>query len=181
MGLPEFRVATVDHMRNGVVRVRGKESDSSHIGKLAFQLFFGFGCFASALIFFTSYSEAGFDDLYYLLESAALPLVFFTLMGFIPYFLLAHGLHLIRVVSGHHKLWWDDFTFNGETVKSRRFRFKASDIASVEPGIKKFPDLDSWYYASVVDSDGIEIGRVMVVRSDRKKMVSYLSELFGVS
>ena len=35
--------------------------------------------------------------------------------------------------------------------------------------------------ASVIDSDGIEIGRVMVVRSDRKKMVSYLSELFGVS
>ena len=181
MGLPEFRVATVDHMRNGVVRVRGNESDSSHIGKLAFQLFFGFGCFASAMIFFSSYSESGFDDLYYLLESAAIPLVFFALMGFIPYFLLTHGIHLIRVVSGHHKLWWDDFTFNGETVKSGRFRFKASDIASVEPGIKKFPDLDSWYYASVVDSGGIEIGRVMVVRSDRKKMVSYLSELFGVS
>ena len=47
--------------------------------------------------------------------------------------------------------------------------------------VKKIPDLDSWYYASVVDSGGIEIGRVMVVRSDRKKMVSYLSELFGVS
>ena len=84
MGLPEFRVATVDHMRNGVVRVRGKESDSSHIGKLAFQLFFGFGCFASALIFFTSYSETGFDALYYLLESAALPLAFFTIVGLIP-------------------------------------------------------------------------------------------------
>lgn len=181
MSLPEFRVAKVDHMQNGVLRIRGKELDSSHAGKMAFQLFFGFGCFASAFSFFTSYSESGFDDLYYLLQSAALPLVFFTLMGFIPYFLLTHGIHLIRVVSGHHKLWWDDFTFDGETVKSRRFRFKASDIASVEPGIKKFPDLDSWYYASVVDSDGIEIGRVMVVRSDRKKMVSYLSELFGVS
>ena len=181
MGLPEFRVATVDHMRNGVVRVRGNESDSSHIGKLAFQLFFGFGCFASALIFFTSYSETGFDDLYYPLESAALPLAFFTVMGLIPYLLLTYGLHLMRVVSGHHKLWWDDFTFDGEIVKSGRFRFKVSDISSVGSGVKKFPDLDSWYYASVIDSDGIEIGRVMVVRSDRKKMVSYLSELFGVS
>ena len=66
-------------------------------------------------------------------------------------------------------------------MKSGRFRFKASDISSVGSGVKKFPDLDSWYYASVIDSDGIEIGRVMVVRSDRKKMVSYLSELFGVS
>ena len=84
----------------------------------------------------------------------------------------------MRVVSGHHKLWWDDFTFDGETVKSRRFRFKASEISSVEPGIKKFPDLDSWYYASVVDSDGIEIGRVMVVRSDASQWSAYLSELF---
>jgi len=181
MSLPEFRVAKVGHMQNGVLRIRGKEPESGQAGKMAFQLFFGFGCFASALLFFSSYSESGFDDLYYLLEFAALPLAFFTLMGFVPYFLLTHGIHMIRVVSGHHKLWWDDFTFDGETVKSRRFRFKAGDIASVEPGIKKFPDLDSWYYASVVDSGGIEIGRVMVVRSDRKKMVSYLSELFGVS
>ena len=51
MGLPEFRVATVDHMRNGVVRVRGIEPDSSQAGKLAFQLFFGFGCFASCLLY----------------------------------------------------------------------------------------------------------------------------------
>ena len=181
MGLPEFRVATVDHMRNGVVRVRGKEPDSIQIGKLAFQLFFGFGCFASALFFFSSYSESGFDDSYYLLQSAALPLAFFTVVGLIPYLLLTYGLHLMRVVSGHHKLWWDDFTFDGEIVKSGRFRFKVSDISSVGSGVKKFPDLDSWYYASVIDSDGIEIGRVMVVRSDRKKMVSYLSELFGVS
>ena len=181
MGLPEFRVATVDHMRNGAVRVRGKEPDSSQAGKLVFQLFFGFGCFASAIIFFSSYSESGFDDSYYLLESAAFPLAFFTVVGLIPYLLLTYGLHLMRVVSGHHKLWWDDFTFDGGTVKSRRFRFKSSEISSVEPGVKKFPDLDSWYYASVVDSGGIEIGRVMVVRSDRKKMVSYLSELFGVS
>jgi len=181
MSLPEFRVAKVGHMQNGVLRIRGKEPESGQAGKMVLQLFFGFGCFACVLLFFSSYSESGFDDLYYLLESMALTLVFFTLMGFIPYFLLTHGIHLIRVVSGHHKLWWDDFTFDGEIVESRRFRFKASDIASVESGIKKFPDLDSWYYASVVDSGGIEIGRVMVVRSDRKKMVSYLSELFGVS
>ena len=181
MSLPEFRVAKVGHMQNGVLRIRGKEPESGQAGKMAFQLFFGFGCFASALSFFTSYSEAGFDDSYYLLQSAALPLAFFTVVGLIPYLLLTYGLHLMRVVSGHHKLWWDDFTFDGEIVKSGRFRFKVSDISSVGSGVKKFPDLDSWYYASVIDSDGIEIGRVMVVRSDRKKMVSYLSELFGVS
>ena len=66
MSLPEFSVAKVDHMQNGVVRIRGKELDSSQAGKMAFQLFFGFGCFVSGLFFFSSYSESGINDLYYL-------------------------------------------------------------------------------------------------------------------
>ena len=79
MGLPEFSAATVEEMESGVVRIRGKGLELNKTANLTFLIFFGFGCFASAMIFFASYSEAGFDDLGYLFGSAAFPLVFFTL------------------------------------------------------------------------------------------------------
>ena len=178
MGLPEFSAATVEEMESGVVRIRGKGLELNKTANLTFLIFFGFGCFASAMIFFGSYSEAGFDDLGYLFGSAAFALVFFTLMGLIPYFLLTYGMRLLRVATGYHKLWWDDFTFDGKDVKSGRFKFNVGDISFVESGIQKFTESDPWHYASIMSSNGVEIGRVMVVYRDKKKMVNYLSDLF---
>ena len=176
MGLPEFSAATVEEMESGVVRIRGKGLELNKIANLTFLIFFGFGCFASAMIFFVGYSEVGVGT--ELFESAALPLVFFTLMGLIPYFLLTYGMRLLRVATGYHKLWWDDFTFDGKDVKSGRFKFNVGDISFVESGIQKFTDSDPWHYASIMSSNGVEIGRVMVVYRDKKKMVNYLSDLF---
>jgi len=181
MNPPTFHSAIVEDMHNGVVRIRGKEKTDIQIaGKLTFKLFFGFGCIATVIITVLNYSQFS-NELSSLLETAALILIFFTIMGLIPYLLLTYGLNILRVVGGHHKLWWDDFTFDGERVKSRKYKFKASDIAFVESRTQKFPENDSWHYASIMKSNGVEIGRVMVAYRDKKKMVKYLSDLFKTS
>jgi len=119
------------------------------------------------------------NNLFYLLETAAFPIIGFTIIGSIFYITVSYGLHIIRVIFGYQKLWWDDFTFDGENIKSSRFKFKASEIAMIKSETKKFPDSDSWHYASIINSKGDEIGRVMVAYRDKKKMVKYLSDLFG--
>ena len=88
-------------------------------------------------------------------------------------------IRLVRSVTGYHKLWWDNFTFDGKSVKSGRFKINVGDISFVESGVQKFTDDEPWHYASVMSSNGVEIGRVMVVYRDKKKMVKYLSDLFG--
>ena len=176
---PAFSAAIVEEIESGVVRIRGKAQELSKIANLVFLLFFGFGCFVSLLFLFQTYSEVGFDDLGYQLPHVGLPLIFFGLMGFIPFLLLNYGIRLVRVATGHHKLWWDNFTFDGTNVKSGRFRINVGDISFVESGIHKFTDDEPWHYASVMSSDRVEIGRVMVVYRDKKKMVKYLSDLFG--
>ncbi len=178
MAAPTFSSATVEVLPNGV-RIRGKALEASKIGKSAFLLFFGFGCVVSLLIFLLQIQAEGYAPLKFQLEQSLFIMLFFTLMGAIPYLLLTHGLHILRVATGYHKLWWDDFTYDGLYVKSRRYKFKSSEIKYVEPGIRKFPDNDSWHYASVMNHSGVEIGRVMVTYHDKRKMVKYLSDLFG--
>ena len=182
MSPPTFHAAIVENMHNGIVRIRGKEKTDIEIaGKLTFKLFFGFGCIATVIISVLNYSQLDSNELSFILQEAAFILIFFTIMGLIPYLLLTYGVNILRVVSGHHKLWWDDFTFDGESVKSRMYKFKASDIAFVESRTQKFPENDSWHYASIMKSNGVEIGRVMVAYRDKKKMVKYLSDLFETS
>ena len=69
----------------------------------------------------------------------------------------------------------------GKVVKSGRFKFNVGDISFVESGIQKFTESDPGHYASIMSSNGVEIGRGMGVYRDKKKMVKYLSDLFGVS
>ena len=108
-------------------------------------------------------------------------LVFFLAFALFSRLFVSGLIRLMRSVTGHHRLWWDDFTYDGRTVKSRKYKIDGFDISYVESGIQKFTDSDSWHYASIMNSKGVEIGRVMVVMKDKKKMVRYLSELFGVS
>ena len=169
MNPPEFDSATVEEMPNGVIRVRG---NAQSFNELLYVLM-GFAAFIS--IFFAILQPGSVINLF---GSAAFALVFFTLIGLIPYFLLTYGIRLLRVVTGYHKLWWDDFTFDGKDVKSGRFKINVGDISFVESGIQKFTDSDPWHYASIMSSNGVEIGRVMVVYRDKKKMVNYLSDLF---
>ena len=180
-----FAEATVEEMHNGVIRVRGNGGfdggELSKIGKFIFKLSFGFGCFFGVFISIMTYNDLDSDEnnLFYLLETAAFTIIGFTIIGSIFYITVSYGFHIIRVIFGYQKLWWDDFTFDGENIKSSRFKFKASEIAMIKSETKKFPDSDSWHYASIINSKGDEIGRVMVAYRDKKKMVKYLSDLFG--
>ena len=187
MAAQSFSDATVEEMHNGVIRVRGNggfdNAELSKIGILMFKVSLVFGCFFGVFISIMTYNDLDSDenDLFYLLETAAFPIMGFTIIGSIFYIILTYGLHIVWVILGHHKFWWDDFTFDGENIKSSRFKFKASEIALIRSETKKFPDSDSWHYVSIINSNGDEIGRVMVAYRDKKKMVKYLSDLFGTS
>ncbi len=181
MNSPSFSAATVEEMHNGIVRIRGNGLVVSKIGKTTFLIFSVFGCVAALFVFFMNLQMEGVTGLKFAFAELAFIFLFFNLFGLFCYFLLTYGVYLLRVVTGYHKLWWDDFTYDGVTVKSMRYKFDSSNISFVESGIQKFPENDSWHYASIMNSSGIEIGRVMVVYRDKKKMVKYLSDLFGVS
>ena len=181
MSSPAFQVATIEETNDRGVRVRGNAGNLDWLGKKIQFIFIGFGFFASIFILVIEITSEGINGLGYAIETTALILLFFILGAFfVRYIFFGGTIYLFRLVFRHHKLWWDDFTFDGKTVKSRKYKFDVSEISQVKKSMKKFDEVDNWYYASIINTSGTEIGRVMVVRNDHAKMVNYLSKLFGI-
>lgn len=172
MTLPEFDSATVEVKPNGVIRVRGNAQSFN-------ELFYGLiGAAAIASISVGILSEGSMISKIGLGIGA---LAFFLAFALFSRLFVSGLIRLMRSGTGYHRLWWDDFTYDGRTVKSKIYKIDGFDISYVESGIQKFTDSDSWHYVSIMKSNGVEIGRVMVVMKDKKKMARYLSGLFGVS
>ena len=170
MSPPEFDSATVEEMPNGVIRVRG---NAQSFNELLYVLM-GFAAFLS--IFFAILQPGSVITR---IGAGIGVLAFFLAFALFSRYFLSGLIRLVRSVTGYHKLWWDNFTFDGKNVKSGRFKINVGDISFVESGVQKFTDDEPRHYASVMSSNGVEIGRVMVVYRDKKKMVKYLSDLFG--
>ncbi len=181
MNLPEFHLAKVKEMHNGVVRVKG---NANSINLLRMEggfagVFLGGSCVFLGLFFFVmTYRENG------LYESAKLGLgVFLFFLAFILFVsgLLAGFITLLRLLGNYYQKYWDDFTFDGVNVKSRRFQIDASEITFVRPRVGKSGD-DIEFSASVRSGSkgGRELGRIVVDGFDIANMVDYLSSLFGV-
>jgi len=181
MNLPEFRLAKVKEMHNGVVRVKGNANSINLLrmeGGLA-GVFLGGSCVFLGLFFFVmTYRENG------LYESARVGLGVF--LFFLAFILLLTGLvyvliSTLRQLGNYYQKYWDDFTFDGVTVKSRRFQIDASEITFVRPRVGKSGD-GIEFSASVRSGPkgGRELGRIVVDGFDIANMVDYLSSLFGV-
>lgn len=183
MSPPEFRLAKVKEMHNGVVRVKG---NANSINLLRMEgglvgVFLGGFCVLAGI--FTFFSVLNNDDSG-LFESARVGLGVF--LFFLAFILLLTGLvsGLIstpRLLGNYYQKYWDDFSFDGVTVKSRRFKIDASEITFVRPRVGKSGD-DIEFSASVRSGPkgGRELGRIVVDGFDIANMVDYLSSLFGV-
>ena len=183
MNIPEFRLAKIKEMHNGVVRVKGNANSVNLLrmeGGFAGVVLVGFcvigGMFCTA--WEMTYGENG------LFESAMLGLgVFLFFLAFILFVsgLLAGFITLLRLLGNYYQKYWDDFTFDGVTVKSRRFQIDASEITFVRPRVGKSGD-DVEFSASVRGGPkgGRELGRIVVDSFDIANMVEYLSSLFDV-
>ena len=181
MSPPEFRLAKVKEMHNGVVRVRGNANSVNLLrmeGGLVGVFLGGFCVILSVFFSVMEYRENG------LLESAMVGLVVF--LFFLAFILLLTGLvsgliSSLRLLGNYYQKYWDDFTFDGVTVKSRRFQIDASEITFVRPRVGKSGD-EIEFSASVRSGPkgGRELGRIVVDGFDIANMVDYLSSLFGV-
>ena len=182
MGPPEFHLAKVKQMYNGVVRVRGNANSVNLFrmeGGFGGEVLVGICVIGGIFSFVMTYGE------YDLFESAKVGLGVFLL--FLAFCLFVSGLFagfitLLRLPGNYYQKWWDDFTFDGVTVKSRRFQIDASEITFVRPGVEKIGD-DIKFYASVRGGPkgGKELGRVVVDGFDVANMVEYLSGQFDVT
>ena len=181
MSPPEFHLAKVKEMHNGVVRVKGNANSINLFrmdGGLA-GVFLGGSCVFLGLFFFVmTYREAG------LFESAKVGLGVF--LFFLAFLVLVSGLFsgfmtLLRRLTNYHQKYWDDFTFDGVTVKSRKFQIDASEITFVRPRVDKSGD-EVEFSASVRSGPkgGRELGKIVVDGFDVANMVEYLSSLFDV-
>ena len=181
MSPPEFRLAKVKEMHNGVVRVRGNANSVNLLrmeGGLVGVFLGGFCVILSVFFSVMEYRENG------LLESAMVGLGVF--LFFLAFILILTGLvsgliSSLRLLGNYYQKYWDDFTFDGVTVKSRRFQIDASEITFVRPRVGKSGD-DIEFSASVRSGPkgGRELGRVVVDGYDIANMVEYLSSQFGV-
>jgi len=183
MSSPEFHLAKVKEMHNGVVRVKGNANSINLFrmeGGFGGEVAVGFcvigGIFATAWMM-----QDGENGLF---ESAKFGLGFFLV--FLSLFLFVSGLlaafmTLLRSLGNYYQKYWDDFTFDGVTVKSRKFQIDASEITFVRPRVDKSGD-DVEFSASVRSGPkgGRELGRVVVDGYDIANMVEYLSSQFGV-
>jgi len=181
MTLPEFHLAKVKEMHNGVVRVKGNANSINLFrmeGGFGGVVLVGFCVILGVFFSVMEYRENG------LFESAKIGLGVF--LFFLAFCLFVSGLFagfitLLRIPGNYYQKYWDDFTFDGVTVKSRRFQIDASEITFVRPRVDKSGD-DIEFSASVRGGPkgGRELGRVVVVYIDIANMVEYLSSLFGV-
>ena len=183
MSPPEFRLAKVKEMHNGVVRVKGNANsinllrmDGGLVG-----VFLGGFCVLAGI--FTFFSELNNDDSG-LSESAMVGLGVF--LFFLAFILILTGLvsgliSSLRLLGNYYQKYWDDFTFDGVTVVSRKFQIDASEITFVRPRVGQSGD-DVEFSASVRSGPkgGRELGRIVVDGFDVANMVEYLSSLFGV-
>ena len=183
MSPPEFRLAKVKEMHNGVVRVKGNANsinllrmDGGLVG-----VFLGGFCVLAGI--FTFFSELNNDDSG-LFESARVGLGVF--LFFLAFILILTGLvsgliSSLRLLGNYYQKYWDDFTFDGVTVVSRKFQIDASEITFVRPRVGQSGD-DVEFSASVRSGPkgGRELGRIVVDGFDVANMVEYLSSLFGV-
>ena len=108
------------------------------------------------------------------------------MLFFLAFILLLTGLvsgliSTLRLLGNYYQKYWDDFSFDGVTVKSRRFQIDASEITFVRPRVGQSGD-DVEFSASVRGGPkgGRELGRIVVDGFDIANMVEYLSSLFGV-
>ena len=183
MNLPKFHLAKVKEMHNGVVRVKGNANSVNLFrmeGGFVGEVLVGFCVIGgmSATAWMMTYGENG------LFESAKLGLgVFLFFLAFILFVsgLLAGFISLLRLLGNYYQKYWDDFTFDGMNVKSRRFQIDASEITFVRPRVGKSGD-GIEFSASVRSGakGGRELGRIVVDGFDIANMVDYLSSLFGV-
>jgi len=183
MSSPEFHLAKVKEMHNGVVRVKGNANSVNLLrmeGGFGGEVLVGFSVIGG--IFFAAwdmtYGENG------LFESVKIGLGVF--LFFIALILLLTGLvsgliSSLRMLGNYYQKYWDDFTFDGVTVKSKRFQIDASEITFVRPRVDKSGD-EVEFFASVRSGPkgGRELGRVVVDGYDIANMVEYLSSQFGV-
>jgi len=183
MNPPEFHLAKVKEMHNGVVRVKGNANSVNLLrmeGGFGGEVLVGFSVIGG--IFFAAwdmtYGENG------LFESVKIGLGVF--LFFIALILLLTGLvsgliSSLRMLGNYYQKYWDDFTFDGVTVKSKRFQIDASEITFVRPRVDKSGD-EVEFFASVRSGPkgGRELGRVVVDGYDIANMVEYLSSQFGV-
>ena len=181
MNLPEFHLAKVKEMHNGVVRVKGNANSINLFrmeGGFGGEVLVGFCVIAGVFFSVMEYRENG------LFESAKVGLGVF--LFFLAFLVLLSGLFsgfmtLLRTLGNYYQKYWDDFTFDGVTVKSKRFQIDASEITLVRPRVDKSGD-DVEFSASVRSgaNGGRELGRIVVDGFDIAHMVEYLSSLFGV-
>ena len=176
MNPPEFHYAEVKEMHNGVVRVRGNANSVNLLrmdGGFTGVVLVGFcvigGIFSSVM----TYGENG------LFESVKIGLGVF--LFFIAFILLLTGLvsgliSSLRMLGNYYQKYWDDFTFDGVTVVSRKFQIDASEITFVRPRVGQSGD-DVEFSASVRSGPkgGRELGRIVVDGFDVANMVKYLS------
>ena len=181
MDPPEFRLARVKEMDNGVVRVKGNANSVNLFrmeGGFGGEVLVGFCVILSVFFSVMEYRENG------LLESAKVGLGVF--LFFLAFILLLTGLvsgflSTLRLLGNYYQKYWDDFSFDGVTVKSRRFQIDASEITFVRPRVGQSGE-DVEFSASVRSGPkgGRELGRIVVDGFDIANMVEYLSSLFGV-
>ena len=181
MNRPEFHLAKVKEMHNGVVRVKGNANSLNLFrmdGGFGGEVLVGFCVIAGVFFSVMEYRENG------LFESAKVGLgVFLFFLAFCLFLsaLFSGFMTLLRILGNYYQKYWDDFTFDGVTVKSRRFQIDASEITFVRPRVGKSGD-DIEFSASVRSGSkgGRELGRIVVDGFDIANMVADLSSLLGV-
>ena len=184
---PEFSHATVEEISDGLVRVRGNVGNAATDELFTVLLVFA----ALAAIMASILSPGGLITKIGALAGTIaffLAFTFFVRYIFIPTVLLvfkaASSLFstLFPRLSGSSRVrYWNDFTYDGEEIVMGKLRIDASNIKDVRQVSQQMFEEDDWHYASILNSNGTEIGRVRVTEEDLEEMVFFLSELFNTS
>ena len=184
---PEFSHATVEEISDGLVRVRGNVGNAATDELFTVLLVFA----ALAAIMAGILFPGGLITKIGALAGTVaffLAFTFFVRYIFIPTVLLvfraASSLFstLFPRLSGSSRVrYWNDFTYDGEEIVMGKLRIDASNIKDIRQVSQQMFEEDDWHYASILNSNGTEIGRVRVTQEDLEVMVFFLSELFNIS